>query len=230
MVLRGEFAPGERLTELGLAERLGASRTPVRAALERLTQEGLLEALPTTGFVVREFSLADIWDSIEVRGTLEGSAARLAAERWVVPGDLAELRRLSAEMEEIVSVSPEMGVEDFVPYQELNAAFHREIWRLSQSPLLVRTLEQVCSLPFAAPGALVFGEAESPESKREAVIAQEQHRALVEAIAGRESARAESLGREHSRVARRNLTRALADRELLARIPGAGLIRFPEAV
>ena len=81
MELRGGFAPGERLTEPGLAERLAASRTPVSAALERLTQDGLLEALPTTGFVVREFGLSDTWDSIELRGTLEGTAARLAAER-----------------------------------------------------------------------------------------------------------------------------------------------------
>ena len=73
------------LTELGLADRLPASRTSVRAALERLRQEGLLEALPTTGFVVREFRLADSWDSIELRGTLDGSAARLATA-WPLPG------------------------------------------------------------------------------------------------------------------------------------------------
>ena len=113
MVLRGGFAPGERLTELGLAERLAASRTPVRAALERLPQEGLLEALPTTGFVVREFGLSDICDSIDLRGTLEGTAARLAAERWQNAADLAEMRHLCEQMDAIVSASKRMGVADF---------------------------------------------------------------------------------------------------------------------
>ena len=72
MVLRGDFAPGERLAELTLVPRLRASRTPVRLALDQLAHEGLLEALPTTGFRVRQFAPADIRDAIEIRGVLEG--------------------------------------------------------------------------------------------------------------------------------------------------------------
>src|SRR4249920_3109106 len=68
MLLRGDFTPGKRLTELALAARLDASRTPVRHALHRLAHEGLLEALPGGGFSVRRFTLADIWDAIEIRG------------------------------------------------------------------------------------------------------------------------------------------------------------------
>ena len=79
MLLRGDFKPGERLTELSLVPLLGASRTPVRLALDRLAHEGLLEAQETTGFRVRAFALDDIWDAIEVRGVLEGTAARMAA-------------------------------------------------------------------------------------------------------------------------------------------------------
>src|SRR5689334_6210392 len=65
MLLRGDFKPGERLTELALVPMLKASRTPVRLALDRLANEGLLEALATTGFRVRAFALDDIWDAIE---------------------------------------------------------------------------------------------------------------------------------------------------------------------
>src|SRR5581483_1786758 len=79
MLLRGDFQPGERLSELPLVARLGVSRTPIRLALDRLAHEGLLEASPTGGFVVRSFTIEDVWDAIETRGVLEGAAARLAA-------------------------------------------------------------------------------------------------------------------------------------------------------
>src|SRR5712691_5743186 len=81
MLLRGEVARGERISELPLVARLGMSRTPIRLALERLAHIGLLEAVATGGFTVREFTLAEVRDAIEVRGVLEGTAARLAAER-----------------------------------------------------------------------------------------------------------------------------------------------------
>src|SRR5215813_11895884 len=79
LVLRGEFAPGERLLELSLVSRLGVSRTPIRLALDRLAHEGLLEPSPSGGFVVRQFTIEEVWDAIETRGVLEGMAARLAA-------------------------------------------------------------------------------------------------------------------------------------------------------
>ncbi|HEV8245062.1 MAG TPA: winged helix-turn-helix domain-containing protein, partial [Polyangiaceae bacterium] len=63
MLLRGDFKPGERLAELSLVALLGASRTPVRLALDRLAHEGLLEAKETTGFRVRAFALDDVWDA-----------------------------------------------------------------------------------------------------------------------------------------------------------------------
>src|SRR5947207_4679399 len=92
LIVGGELKPGSRIAELSLVERLGASRTPIRMALVRLEEEGLLEALPNGGFAVRDFSEADIRDAIEVRGTLEGLAARLAAERGITSVLLAEAR------------------------------------------------------------------------------------------------------------------------------------------
>ena len=80
-ILTGGLRPGERISELQAVETTGASRTPVRMALVRLEEEGLLEAIPSGGFMVKAFSERDILDSIELRGTLEGLAARFAAER-----------------------------------------------------------------------------------------------------------------------------------------------------
>src|SRR5436305_11447626 len=72
MLLRGEVARGDRLSELPLVARLGMSRTPIRLALERLAHIGLLETPATGGFSVREFTLSEVRDAIEVRGVLEG--------------------------------------------------------------------------------------------------------------------------------------------------------------
>jgi DNA-binding GntR family transcriptional regulator len=81
LILSGQLAPGERLSEPSVAERLGASRTPVRATLVRLAEEGLVEVIPSGGFAVKSFTEQEIHDAIDLRGTLEGHAARLAAAR-----------------------------------------------------------------------------------------------------------------------------------------------------
>jgi GntR family transcriptional regulator of vanillate catabolism len=224
-ILRGEFRPGERLAELTLVPQLNASRTPVRLALERLSHQGLLEPLANGGFRVREFTVADIWDAIEVRGVLEGTAARLAAERFSDRAELTPLRRCH---EAFAEAAP-MEMDDFLDYVAKNMAYHRELWKLAKSPTLERALEGVCALPFAEPGALVFGGADGAGQyhARNAAIAIEHHRAILEAIEHREGARAESLAREHSRLARNNLDWAMQNREFLRRFPGASLIALP---
>src|SRR3989442_9957369 len=81
MLLKGEVARGERISELPLVARLCMSRTPIRLALERLAHIGLLEAAATGRFTVLELTLAEGRDAIEVRGVREGTAARQAAEQ-----------------------------------------------------------------------------------------------------------------------------------------------------
>ena len=99
LILRGAFLPGERLREAALAARLNVSRTPLRLVVDRLAQEGLLKARPTGGFVASEFTVEDIRDAIEIRGVLEGAAARLAAERPKNPDDVTALRGLIVALE-----------------------------------------------------------------------------------------------------------------------------------
>ena len=93
MILAGELPGGARIAELAIVERLGVSRTPIRAALMRLEQEGLLEALPNGGYAVRIFSEHDVSDAIELRGTIEGLSARLAAE--LPAGTVIPIRRIA---------------------------------------------------------------------------------------------------------------------------------------
>src|SRR6266545_2005404 len=101
MILGGELAPGARVSELAVVERLGVSRTPVRAALVRLEQEGMLEAIPGGGFSVPAFNERDIHDAIELRGTLEGLAARLAAEHGAFDTVLAEMHACVATIDAV---------------------------------------------------------------------------------------------------------------------------------
>jgi GntR family transcriptional regulator of vanillate catabolism len=224
LIVGGELKPGQRVAELALVERLGVSRTPIRMALVRLQGEGLVEALPGGGFVVQDFSEEDIHDAIELRGTLEGLAARLAAERGVSLVLLAEasdcLERIDALLAE-----PQLTDATFTVYVEQNGRLHDLLAEMCGSPLVRRQLERVKTLPFASPNGFVFASALSPRSRDSLVVAQAQHHALLDALERREGARAEAVMREHARNAHHNLVEALQGRHALERIPGAGLIR-----
>ena len=224
LILSGEFPAGSRMSELPLVERLGVSRTPLRLALANLEHEGLLEPLSGGGYAVREFTQKDIDDAIELRGVLEGTGVRFAAERGVNRRQLAAMREVIDQIEEVVH---EADYDSFVAYIDLNDRLHDLFLRAARSPVLERALEGVLSLPFAAPGALVLAQAELPESREILVIAQSHHRAIFEAIEHREGARAEGIAREHARIAKRNLDIVLAHREVLDRVPGASLMRLP---
>ncbi|NRF70376.1 GntR family transcriptional regulator [Aquincola sp. S2] len=224
LIVSGELAPGARIPELTLVERLGVSRTPVRAALLRLQEEGLLEALPGGGFVVREFGEADIHDAIELRGTLEGLAARLAAERGCGAVVLAGLRDCLDRIDELLAREA-IDDESFAGYAAHNGRFHRLLAEAAGSPTIRRQIERVVTLPFASPNGFVRVGAGAPAARDTLVIAQAQHHAVVEAIVQREGARAESLMREHARIARGKLDEALATQQGLQSLPGAGLIR-----
>jgi GntR family transcriptional regulator of vanillate catabolism len=222
LIYSGEFAPGQRMSELPLVARLGVSRTPLRLALAALEHEGLLRGLPGGGYVVREFTQADVRDAIELRGVLEGTAARFAAER----GAPARGRRaLRAVNDEIATVVHRTDYESFERYAHLNEDFHARLLSLAGSPLLERSLDGVVSLPFAGPSsALVLAEAELPASRSILVIAHRQHSGLIEAIEARQGARAESLAREHAWLAITNLEIVMEHREVLSRLPGASLL------
>jgi GntR family transcriptional regulator, vanillate catabolism transcriptional regulator len=222
LLLRGALRPGRRISEIPLSTRLGVSRTPLRLAFERLEHEGLVKALPNSGFTASEFSISDIWDAIETRGILEGAAARLAAERLQDPAQLEPLREMNRTLEEIST----LDIDSFSNYLDLNHAFHLAILDLANNPILRRAIELVYRVPFASPSSRVLLAFTMPGSAKILPIAEEHHRALIDAIEHREGARAESLGREHARLTRRNLEEALANPNFLDSIPGGRLIKL----
>lgn len=225
-IFSGEFRAGARMSELPLVERLGVSRTPLRLALAALEHEGLLEKLPAGGYAVREFSQQEIADAIEIRGVLEGTAARLAAERGVAP---RELRALSEVNDQIGTLVGRDDYESFVSYVELNTRLHEQLLQLARSELLQRALAAIASVPFAGPSAFVLAEAELTESRSILLFAHRQHAALIEAIAQRHGSRAEHVAREHARIALSNLEIVLAHPDVLHRVRGASLVALSGA-
>ncbi len=224
-ILDGDFSPGERMSELPLVQRLGVSRTPLRLALAELEKEGLLRRLPGGGYVVQQFTQSDVRDAIELRGVLEGTAARFAAERGVPIRDTDALQTLNSAMLELVYLSDATALER---YMHLNEAFHERLLAMARSPLLDRSMATVVSLPFAGPSAFVLAEAGVHASQEIILIGHRHHAGLIQAIQRRQGARAEALAREHALLALANLELAISRREALDGMPGAGLIALPE--
>jgi GntR family transcriptional regulator of vanillate catabolism len=221
MLLRGGLRPGERIAEIPLSAKLGVSRTPLRLAFERLQHEGLIYALPHSGFAATEFNISDIWDAIETRWILEGSCARLAAERLTHVAQMEPLRKIRRAMEESLARDADNSTE----YLDLNEAFHMAIQDLANNKILRRAIEQVYKLPFASPSSRVLLSKTLPGWKEIMPIAEEHHRALLDAIEHREGTRAENIGREHARLTRRHLEQALANNSFIEHIPGAHLFK-----
>jgi GntR family transcriptional regulator of vanillate catabolism len=225
MLVQGRFRPGERIREVPLAAQLKVSRIPLHLALERLAHEGFLEIRPTRGFVVQRFSTEDIYDAIELRGLLEGAAARLAAERYKDVAELAPMQESSREITALVRRS-KLTIESFSRYIELNAKFHAALLDVSRSRMLRRAIQQACSLPFASPSAFLKRQYISGDLRELFIISADQHCGIVDAIQHREAMRAETLTREHARVARRNLEDALKNSELPVDLAGAKLVHL----
>jgi GntR family transcriptional regulator, vanillate catabolism transcriptional regulator len=220
LVLKGQFPPGEHLSEPQLVARLGVSRTPVREALSRLAHEGLLYTTRTGRYRVREFTISDVWDAIELRGVLEGTAARLAAERLVKGEELESIRDVQARLDAIKHIT----VDTFGAYMELNESFHSELVSLAKSAMLRRSVEHVKTLPFASPSALVFARSKLPRAAEMILVGREQHHAILDAVERRQGTRAEALAREHAQLSWRNLEISLTDEDIRNSVPGSPLI------
>lgn len=222
LLFSGVFPPGARLSEPAIAERLGLSRTPVRAALARLEQEGTVDAIRSGGFAVRKFATDDILDAIELRGVLEGTAARLGAERGISPPQSRDFSRVLSEIDLLLQAT---GKDlDHEAYTASNATFHRLVKESCGSAVIAREIDRLTALPFASPNALLMVLRDLPEFHSSLVLAQSQHRAIVEAVELREGSRAEALAREHARLARRNLEVAMNDDRIMARYPALTLV------
>ena len=115
--------------------------------------------------------------------------------------------------------------ESLVRYVELNDTYHDTLVVLAKSPTLARAVAANASLPFASPGALLASHGSLGRSREILVVAQHQHRVLIDALRAGQGTRAEEIAREHARLAQFNLELVLEDQDALAGL-GAPLLRL----
>ncbi len=204
-ITSGAYHPGERVTELQVAAELGVSRTPVRLAFEELAEEGLLERLPTRGFRVRSLDLQAIIDAIDVRGTLEGMAARIIAERGLSSETRAVLQQCIDDGRALVEDARRLEHPfDRARWAAMNRRFHLLIVETAGNASLTSAFHHVTRLPLADPSGLVVHGA-VPQLELEFILrAQQDHEDILRALQAGEGSRVESLMREHARRSRDN--------------------------
>jgi GntR family transcriptional regulator of vanillate catabolism len=197
MIASGELAAGERLMEVPTAELFGVSRMPVRMAFRTLEQEGLLVRFGGRGFQVRSVSADDIAGAVEVRGVLEGLAARQAAERGLSPSALEALQRCLLQGDQLFDKGF-VTQDDLEVYHDLNMRFHQVIIEGSHNPAIADALARNDHLPFASVTALAVDRHDLVREYRRFNFAHMQHHAVFDALVNRQGARAEAIMREHA--------------------------------
>ncbi len=197
-IVNGTLSPGERLMEIQLAEELGVSRTPVREAIRKLELEGFVVMIPRRGTYVADLSIKDINEVFEIRTALDVLAAGLAVER-ITEDELEQLERLLVEISDLT----EQGDADKIV--EVDGLFHDILYRASRNDRLVGIINNLReqftrfrSISMQYPGRI-----------QKTV---EEHRRLVEAIAGRDLELAQQIAREHMENSEQTLLQDLNER------------------
>jgi DNA-binding GntR family transcriptional regulator len=191
-ILEGTHRPGERLTEVELVRELQVSRSTLRAAFVRLQNEGYLVLEPNRGARVRSFTPEEASEILQVRETLEGMAAGLAALN-AQDHELDELEVMVSEMADATER------HDGPRYQRLNRAFHAAIVTISRSQTLARFLA-------ATQYPLIMGQFRSSAIRHPRARSIVEHRALLVALRARHAAAAEQMMRLHVSATREALT------------------------
>lgn len=190
-ILNGTLKPGDTLTEISLSKRMGVSRTPLRAAIHALAEEGLVEVTPNRGAVVVGVGIDDLVDIYKIRMRLEGIAASLAAQR-ISDDALARLVE-SVELSEFYLMK-----NDSDHLKELDSEFHSIIYKASGSRHLCKILTELHrnirsyrKMSLSVPDRLLASV--------------EEHKGILAAIKAHDEKEAERLAVEHINSALDNL-------------------------
>jgi DNA-binding GntR family transcriptional regulator len=183
-IVQGALAPGSRISERGLATALGISAQPVREALRRLEQDGMVVTLPRRGTVVAEFGPERLAEMGRIRAALEGAAAALAAQR----GDAAALAGLDVQLA-AMRAATEAGRADLV--SDANERFHALIHTATGNVFLIRSLAALRAYDhFGRIRALGATPQELPRALAE-------HAGILDALRAQDAETAESRMRAH---------------------------------
>ncbi len=207
LIVEGGIAPGQKLNERELAERLQVSRTPLREALKLLTAEGLVEHLPNRGAIAVRLSADDVTHAFEVMAALEGLSGELACAR-ISDAEVAELQALNYEMR------AHHARRDLSAYYRVNARIHQAINRAARNPVLSEVYDRLN----ARLQALRFRSNFDTEKWDAAV---REHDAMIDALSARDGARLRRILAEHLQHKRDVVLAHLADSAPANAVPTA---------
>ncbi len=180
-IVSGDFSSSDRLREIEVSKRLGMGRTPVREALKRLEDEGLLTHEPRKGLVITTLNQQSITQLYSLREILEGGAARFAARH----ADDIEIDNMRAILEDSKN-----GADPI----KSNYDFHQAIYAASHNQFLIKAINNLID------STALLGQSTLAHTGRPA-LAHQEHAILFEAIAARDADRAEQEARSHIRQA-----------------------------
>ena len=208
LILSGAIPPGTHLMEVPLAKEMNISRTPVRAALGALAQDGLLNYTAKSGFIVRGFTVKEIIDAVSVRGRLESMACALAAANGLSTESRDRLR-LNLQRTAKLSQKRTVEAEHVTQWCDLNGEFHEVLVSEASNQTLAKFIQQVDSVPLAA--ARTVAATFHNLSRIGEVISNSvsMHGLVLEAVESRQVERAEYLMREHVYQGQQGLQRYL---------------------
>ena len=186
LITEGTLAPGSRLNERALCDRLGVSRTPLREAFRELASEGLIELTPNRGAQVVALSESDVRDAFELMGALEALAGELACAR-ITAEEIAQVKALTFQMLAC------RARRDLPAYYRLNHEIHDRINAAARNRALAQTYAKqnlrIQNLRFR-----------SNFDEDKWARAAQQHEAMVEALEARDGARLAGILRDHLRA------------------------------
>lgn len=201
-ILDGALPADSRINEVRLASEFNVSRTPVRAALQTLLGEGLVEYQQNRGYFVRKFELAEILDAFEMRALAEGLSARLAAERGLLPSDEVTIEDALRDADEAMTFEDLENAR--IAYSAANERFHGVIQSAARSLLISDVISLCYRIPQTVTrNVMVFTIADAQKRI-------EQHRLIYQAIFSRKPKEAEALMFEHVVGIRRDIARAFS--------------------
>ncbi|MDE3177129.1 MAG: GntR family transcriptional regulator [Pseudomonadota bacterium] len=204
MILSGKLPAGRRVTEAGLADELGVSRTPIRSILPALAAEGLLQPVGRRGYAVKAFTERDSTRAIEIRSMIEGLAARVVAREGASDELRALLLDCLAQGDQLFE-KRHLVDEDEISYGRMNEKLHSSIVAAAKSSVIDDFYARIKLVPFAAPSTIAFSQHGAAKAYEYLIYAHRQHHAIVAAILSGDSARAEFLFREHAYQPRTSL-------------------------
>jgi DNA-binding GntR family transcriptional regulator len=182
-ILDGTLPPGTRLVEHKLTESLGVSRTPLREALRRLEQDGLIERQAGGGLLVTELTIDDLKEIMGIRGALEGYCARLAGERITA----AELDALQAAHDDAAGAIQRDDLEALIA---ANTRFHDGIDAASRSPRCIGMINDIREWVLSYRSEVLVDE----ETRRRSY---DQHAEIIVALRAGDGGHVEQLVRDH---------------------------------